>query len=477
MRGYSSGATIVGGTAILGTRYVPAPLRNPLLFVYRVWIAVTKNSDTWRAIAGDLEKVRLEFQRQNRFAANAGTTELTLLTSHLVIEVDGTPNIDLSLVRERLDVDSVRISRAAASLSQRDLLEVFPDATDRRRKRLRLTAKGAQLLAQVDEESNQSLARMRARILPEQAERARTYFNRLADGLNSPETVIRPVDDPLRPAIRRLTRSMGLLGQNVHGSSDLNSLEWLVLARLAGSKSPLSASALCDYFSVPANTMSDLVKRFSQRGILVQERGALETDRRSCGLRLTGAGEELFSEVHNGAVQQFLDGLREFSDEEALDFSRIWAAFVGLDSAPNKPLLNTLLQPRIALIRLSSEFERAQARTFFLSMCGVMRQFSVVGEELFTARSICLGLQEEDHLVGVAELLLDSATGKGCLRNVSITDSIAALPVGRSFLQTCIEIARSEIGVNLLALEANLLSERLTGELGFKNGILDIEAG
>jgi DNA-binding MarR family transcriptional regulator len=474
MRGYSSGATIVGGTAILGTRYVPAPLRIFPLFVFRVWIVVTASAKNRLAVAEEIQRGALNFQRQNRFAATAGKTDLSLVESHFLCEVDGTPNIDLSLVRERLDVDSVRISRAVASLSQRDLLEVFPDATDRRRKRLRLTAKGAQLLAQIDEESNLSLARMRARILPEQAERARTYLNRLADGLNSPETVIRPVDDPLRPAIRRLTRSMGLLGQNVHGSSGVNSLEWLVLARLASSKSPLSASALCNYFSVPANTMSDLVKRFSQRGILIQERGALETDRRSCGLRLTGAGEELFSEVHKDAVQQFLDGLREFSDEEALDFSRIWAAFVGLDSAPNKPILNTLLQPRIALIRLSSEFERAQARTFFLSMCGIMRQFSVVGEELFTARSICLGLQEEDHLVGVAELLLDSGTGKGRLRNVSITDSIAALPVGRSFLQTCIEIARSEIGVNILTIEANLLSDRLTGELGFKNGILEI---
>lgn len=424
-------------------------------------------SEVRRRIATEMQRGFREFQRQNRFVATAGMTDLTLVESQLLVEVDGTPGIDFTVARERLSVDPVKISRTVASLSKRSLLQVGGNAADRRRKRLHLTAEGAKLVAQVDKESNETLARLRERITPAEGERTRSYLTRLADGLSGPQTVHRLCEDPLRPAIRRLTRSMGLLGQNVYGASGLSSLEWLVIARLATSETPLTARALSDFFSVPPNTMSDLIKRFCQDDIIVQERGGDIRDRRSHPLRLGEAGRHLFVKVHSLAVEQTLGAIKTLSDEEALDFCRIWLAFIGLASSP-QPSSDQILQPRITIIRFTSVSERTRARSFFLARCAALENFECVGEELFSKKSLCLGLEEENRLLGVAEISLDAETGKGCMRYVSLDDRIVESPIGRSFLEACLRTAANEMGLTRVTLQSHHLPERLIDQLGFE---------
>ncbi len=345
-----------------------------------------------------LHRTIRRFQEQNRFVGNAYGSGLSLLESRVLTDIDSVEAVTASDLSASLGLSRTVISRTVHELKAQKMLSVRTDPADARRQFLHLTAKGRKVLADFDARAEERLVTFCENLSKDEPERLLRYFATFADGLGVPPLRYKRDEHSLRAPIRRVTQGLGLLSNHVFGTRDLSSIEWHMLAKLQEQSNSILAKSFVAAFSLPANTVAGIIKRLIERGWVV--RVVDPRDRRQLQLSLSSEGRAFLRGIETSAVEQLKIALQALAVKEIEDFEELLSAMIG-NRVPS------LLSPdgvTLNLTRLTSEQERASARSFCAEHATRLGRGLLLEETFFGQGSGCFALIGESRVYAVLEL-------------------------------------------------------------------------
>ncbi|RTR36186.1 MarR family transcriptional regulator [Robertmurraya yapensis] len=90
----------------------------------------------------------------NKNCCTTGGTEISLVQSHILYEIDHQHNPSMQQIADTLGIDITTFSRQVQSLVKMNLVKKTPDAEDRRIQILSLTTEGKYVATTIDEQMN-----------------------------------------------------------------------------------------------------------------------------------------------------------------------------------------------------------------------------------------------------------------------------------------------------------------------------------
>ena len=135
----------------------------------------------------------------------------------------------------------------------------------------------------------------------------------------------RPSHKPLRflSPISRASRAISARFETEMAESGLSSQEGHLISYLAA-YSPVTVSTLGDVFGMKASTLTSMLGRLEERGLLVRRMN--EQDRRSLLVELRPAGERLAEEIKQFIARVESDIARRITAEDERGFLAVIAA-------------------------------------------------------------------------------------------------------------------------------------------------------
>ncbi|MEQ8762352.1 MAG: MarR family transcriptional regulator [Planctomycetota bacterium] len=121
------------------------------------------------------------------------------------------------------------------------------------------------------------------------------------------------IEDRIVAAIRQIIRAVDLHSRRIEESCGLTGPQLAALNAVAKT-GPLSAGALAKAISLSQPTVTGIVTRLENRGLLQRRRS--ETDRRSVEVGITGAGDEVLRQAPSLLQDQFSERLAQLEEWE-----------------------------------------------------------------------------------------------------------------------------------------------------------------
>lgn len=354
-----------------------------------------------------------KIQQGNRFVGRSLDTGLTPLETHFLIEVEAVPAISVTELGQLLKVSPATTSNVAKELEQRGLLKISVSRSDSRAKALSLTKKGLRTVEKVDSISESLLQQTMSRLGKERLSVITQYFRALADGLDVPGCVARPVDSEYRIEQRRVTRALNLLGNNVYHSG-MSSSAFQVLAEVVNAAHPPQVTELARLLSIAQNSVSSVVSVLLKKKYIRKEQA--ETDQRAYLLRATQTGVAKLKKVEKN-LQKVLLVARGQSDQiNVPELHQSLRVFLEEDS----PYLPSLPQGfEVEIIR--SNDQREGARAFSAKQLVELGEESKIPGMFFTSEQECY-LLKESGTISSTVITGNDKSGKFCI-SFSCSDS------------------------------------------------------
>jgi DNA-binding MarR family transcriptional regulator len=279
-----------------------------------------------------LHRALREFPRYNQFIVDAHALPLSLVESHVIVELDCSPGITVGELGQILNYDLPALSKCLHSLTKRGIITARPDQHDKRIRRLALSRAGAELLKTFDLRADGQLRSFNryAKLTLLEIKHVRDVLRQLADALCAPPSSSREGEYPLRSAIRRLTRSFGLLGGRAM-NMPLNALEWQLLLAVCEHSGRFTPSDLTRLLKVHKVALSLALKHLAKEGFTSKRRDC--DDSRVYYVTATAKGFAAVKAIEHAAACAF-PVFKKLSEQDVLLVER-WirgaAAFFFID--------------------------------------------------------------------------------------------------------------------------------------------------
>lgn len=336
-------------------------------------------------------------QQKNRFVSRDLGTDLPILESFLMMEIDADSSRIARDLAELLEVNKSSISRSLAALTERGYLRAAAGGSDARSKLVQITGKGRRFLEKYDALSNQLVEGYFSGLSTAEQDEVAAYMDRLADRLGTSPGVLREVDFAVRVAMRRLTRSFGILKPNFMNSG-LNTTQWQVLSEIEYNPAVVIAHDLVEPLSTPEATISSVVKSLQRSGLV--QRTQSSHDLRQYVLSLSDRGRAVLFEIEAEASSRIKGALRGVSAKDQERFVDLLERFVGSVETGIE------LDAGWVVKALRSESSRSRARAFVIERVSADRRYSFVQERVIDFESYTFALSRDFELSGVIEFQL-----------------------------------------------------------------------
>jgi len=397
-----------------------------------------------------LHRTIRRFQEQNRFVGSAYGIGLSLLESRVLTEIGARDGVTASDLSSTLGLSRTVISRTLAVLKDPRMISVRQDPHDARRHYLHLTSKGKRTLSDFDARAEERLNTFCQNLSKGEPEQLHRYLTAFADGLEVAPLPYRRKEHPLRDPIRRVTQGLGLLSNQVFGSTDLSTVEWHILSKLQEQSNSIVAKTFVSAFSIPANTMSGIIKRLIARRWVV--RVVNPRDKRQLQLNLSSEGHVILKGVEMAAVELLREALRTFTTRDIESFEELLSAMIGQRTP-------SLLSPdgaSLTLTRLTTEQERSWARSFCAEHATRLGRGILIAERFFSEHSECFALRGDGRLFAVLEIQVRAHNPR-----VAKALHLSQLPIldGLPMLDTFVDLAIRTFNVEAPEVTVQLASE------------------
>jgi DNA-binding MarR family transcriptional regulator len=242
-------------------------------------------------IEGFLDFARL-LQERNQFIVRAYDTDMLPVEFHILVELDNHSALTGAELSIYLGISTARLSLILKKMRSRKLIKIETDTNNARRKPFAITSYGRDLLNHGDRLADQRLTLIGRDYESYQISRMAELLGAIADQLGIAPSKKRSREHPLRSPIRRLTRWLGLLGNNFF-ESDLSPLEWHIIAALAQDGEDLTGRDLSSRFGASKQLISKVFKGLTKRGLITPSES--EQDKRVRFWRVTESGSRLLA--------------------------------------------------------------------------------------------------------------------------------------------------------------------------------------
>jgi DNA-binding MarR family transcriptional regulator len=127
-----------------------------------------------------------------------------------------------------------------------------------------------------------------------------------------------PIEDDILRSLRRITRAIDLHSKQLMAHCGLTGPQ-LVCLRTIGRESALTLSGLARAVSLSQATVTGIVDRLVDRGLVRRRR--VPTDRRSVSISVTDAGRELIASAPSPLQERFSSRLAALSEADRMSLS------------------------------------------------------------------------------------------------------------------------------------------------------------
>lgn len=303
-----------------------------------------------------LHRLFRRLQQKNRFIGRVQRTGLTIAETHFLLELQADPSRTIAYMAELLGLNQSSCSRIAQGMVRRGILKMTVSPVDSRRRILNITRKGEHILETVDQGAEEIIGGFSRHITTSEMHKLIEVYRMIGNGYNHPAGVRRKGESLYRVEQRRITRSFGLLGDQVFGSS-FNSSQWQALSEIILSPVPPQATELSMVLGLAQNSLSSVVEVLESASLI--ERRQHATDKRVTVLVSKPAGRRLCQHMETQAVADLENSLSTLKNAEIAPAVDIIRRFVGEVDPVLPPLL-----PGYTLFPVTSAEDRAVTRGF-----------------------------------------------------------------------------------------------------------------
>jgi len=259
----------------------------------------------------------LRFNRRLEHITRRLEPELLINENHLLSELRTHPAITAHDLSRSLQMEKSMLSRMLASIESRGLLEASISTHDRRRKFLSLTPKGILTLENDNKVRDQQVIECIAALDRSEQDELRVLLGLLADGMNAAELVGAEWENPIKIQIRRLTRSLGMLGSNYLGcemSVENCQILHLILQATRDSSESTRMSEIRRILPYEFSILSRMISQLQKDGLVQKQPGV--SDRRQVHLSLSSSGRARSEFNIDRGGKTLAIGLRDFSSTQ-----------------------------------------------------------------------------------------------------------------------------------------------------------------
>jgi DNA-binding MarR family transcriptional regulator len=276
----------------------------------------------------NLHDALIKLQRKRRFIAlrfgipsdQAGES-LGFTEEAILIVLNAEPEKNVKELAETLHLERSWMSRVISALESKGLVESFVPEADRRSKKLNITPEGRAKLQALHLVSRKIMDTCLDGMPQAAMEALYIYLKRFADGLNTSSYPQTTNNHPVEVELARVSRAMGILSDDVMGSSlSVTQLQvLLVLSEADGTE--VVTSDIDELLPFDMSTVSRTIAGFEKQNLVQKVQS--ETDKRSYMIHLTDAGRARVAAYKEMALAIFARAVAGCSVEDVHQFTHI----------------------------------------------------------------------------------------------------------------------------------------------------------
>jgi DNA-binding MarR family transcriptional regulator len=276
----------------------------------------------------NLHDALIKLQRKRRFIAlrfgipsdQAGEM-LGFTEEAILIVLNAEPEKNVKELAETLNLERSWMSRVISALESKKLVESFVPEADRRSKKLTITPEGTSKLHALHQTSRKIMDTCLDGVAQNVGQALYMYLKRFADGLNTSTYPQTTNNHPVEVELARVSRAMGILSDDVMGSSlSVTQLQvLLVLSEADGSE--VVTSDIDELLPFDMSTVSRTIAGFEKQNLVQKVQS--ESDKRSYMIHLTDDGRARVAAYRGMAQTIFTKALGGFTVDDVLTFTQI----------------------------------------------------------------------------------------------------------------------------------------------------------
>lgn len=335
------------------------------------------------------------FQRLNRFFIKAQDLELGLLESRILTDLAALPELKALDFSKSLNLSATQVSRILKHLETQKLIKLVIADQDQRFKKIVLTKSGIAKLIAHDQRSDLRLEEFEKNFPANEKQEFRKLINHFAKGFDLTFPNYTRPEHPLRMPIRKITQALGMLDQRIFGFKDLSSLEWQVLLQIELAKTGIIPKDLAKILQIPANSLSDVLKRLSKKEIITKLSSGF--DQRLCILALSDFGYSYLADIKATAIKQLAAALKSFNKAELENLIKLLNIFINGDQ-------NVNLSFKFELQLIRDELRLNQIREFCIKQLAQLKLASFAGYRIIDPSSHIFAIYKDNEILACLEI-------------------------------------------------------------------------
>jgi DNA-binding MarR family transcriptional regulator len=361
---------------------------------------------------------------------------LSLAESHVLGEIRQLKIAHFTLLIRNLSIEKTKVSRTLSRFIERKWVTEEVSGSDRRVHFIQITPEGLNVFNRDSQVRNRQV--LECLVPLSQAERRALahILDRMANNLNAAPVNPLPGDPIGKVEIRRLTRALGYISDNLMGiGKPVDECQLIHLTWGAGGSMPLSE--LKELLPYETTGVSRLTTALARQGFITKEISS--RDRRQIKIRLTKSGvKQAQKNVMTGGTV-LKDALGALGDDQLAGFIQRLTLFTAEDDAHARPPPSD----SIVIRRLSDPKALALGRTFIASHLVEQKRTDELRAMLLHPKNIIFELTQFEELRGICEISVDDngAEIQYFLVTPELIDSNAAEALLVSTLKATHEVA------------------------------------
>lgn len=339
----------------------------------------------------------LRFNRRLVSITQRLAPSLSINESHLLSEISQKPKLSSKQLSEILVLEKSTVSRTVTALLKKGYLTVKAAEQDKRQKELLIIDCGAVALKEDSALRNRQVSECIAALAAAEQSDLGYFLKIMADGFGAFPVKASQDDNLVKIEIRRLTRSMGYLGQNFLDTG-ISIEKCQILCLTLQHSNNIALNELLKMLPFETSVLSRMVSGLAKAGFL--KKITLPGDRRRLALVLTTRGIQLTQEILTTGSNQIEKSLKNLDNSALTRFVELLQKFL-----PNSLVLHERdMQDRIRISRLKSSEDRQVGRGFLIENLVRLNRHYETPELLIPSSSITHGLYVNGCLKGISEI-------------------------------------------------------------------------
>lgn len=321
---------------------------------------------------------------------------LTLSESHILGEIYQQKIVNSTTLIKNLHIEKTKVSRIVASFTEKKLITAQLSHADKRIRYFSITPEGRTLYLDDNEMRNQQVIEFLINLAPPEQRDLATFLQTMADAFGASSVNGLPGDPVCKVEIRRLTRAMGYLGDNLLGLGlPVDECQLMHLAMRENSS--ISLATLKELLPYEMTMISRLTSSLAERLLLKKQ--PLPFDKRHIQVVLTAQGIARSQRNLKQGGEVIMKSLTNIPSSSRKQLTTLLEkVLVGT------PSITVEESRKISIDQITSEEMRQSARTFLLEALVSQKRVNEIRESVIHHESFCFQLTQLGKPCGVCEI-------------------------------------------------------------------------